>query len=242
MNTDKAVELASQGYVVVAIDHMDAAGSVFPGDQLVVGNVVVNLSLSYLTPILEDRLKDIGFVLDELSRLNATDTLFAGRLDLERIGAYGYSLGGGTVAEFCRIDNRCKAVALLDGYLDPAIDLKRLRLQKPFLSLNSATDPNFTGVPGYKGWLVDTKGLFDKATSDAFWCQIQGSVHFSFTAVGTLIGDPYCRAPTTASRRQSLVIRACMVSFFAKYLKNGDDHLLDDPAAVYPEVINFMRK
>jgi len=33
-----------------------------------------------------------------------------------------------------------------------------------------------------------------------------------------------------------------MLSFFDKYLKGQDDHLLDDPARLFPEVINFARK
>ena len=33
-----------------------------------------------------------------------------------------------------------------------------------------------------------------------------------------------------------------MLSCFDKYLKGEDDHLLDNPAAVYPNIINFQRK
>jgi hypothetical protein len=32
------------------------------------------------------------------------------------------------------------------------------------------------------------------------------------------------------------------VSFFDKYLKGADNHLLENPAAVYPNIINFRRK
>ena len=33
-----------------------------------------------------------------------------------------------------------------------------------------------------------------------------------------------------------------MLSFFDKYLKGEDDHLLDHPAAVYTNIINFQSK
>jgi len=35
---------------------------------------------------------------------------------------------------------------------------------------------------------------------------------------------------------------ACIVSFFDKYLKGEDNHLLDNPAAVYTNIINFRSK
>ena len=48
--------------------------------------------------------------------------------------------------------------------------------------------------------------------------------------------------PPPASRAQSQTIRACTLSFFDKYLKGEDDHLLDNPAAVYTNIINFQSK
>jgi predicted dienelactone hydrolase len=43
-----------------------------------------------------DRPLDISFVLDELARLAAADGVYQGRLDLERVGMIGHSLGGYT--------------------------------------------------------------------------------------------------------------------------------------------------
>ena len=40
--------------------------------------------------------------------------------------------------------------------------------------------------------------------------------------------------PTSISRAHREIIRACTLSFFDKYLKGQDDHLLDNPAAVSP--------
>ena len=150
------------------------------------------------------------------------------------------------VAEFGRIDARCKAVVLLDAgwALEGATEVDRLGLQIPFLSINDWTAPHtLLPPPGYGLWLVASQALFAKATSDAFWCQIQDSLHQSFQDRGSLISDPTRLAePTPASRAQSQTIRACTLSFFDKYLKNQDDHLLDNPAAVYPNVINFQGK
>ena len=38
------------------------------------------------------------------------------------------------------------------------------------------------------------------------------------------------------------ITRADFDSFFNKYLKNQDDHLLDGSSADYPEVIEFLKK
>ena len=175
---------------------------------------------------------------------------------MERLGTFAFSLGNVIAAEFCRIDARCKAFVLLDAGPTPdlSINLTQLGLQKPFLSMNSAISvgpvpgqilcrTNPAPLPGSGEWLAATQALFTNAINNAFWFQIQGSSHASFNDRGSLISDPSLMGdPTPASRAQSQTIRACTVSFFDKYLKNQDDHLLDDPAAVYPNIINFKSK
>ena len=97
--------------------------------------------------------------------------------------------------------------------------------------------------PGFGEWLSASLALFTNAISDAFWCQIQGSSHNGLSDRSSVINDASGTGnPTTASRSQALAIRACTVSFFDKYLKGKDDHLLDNPAAVHPNIINFQSK
>ncbi len=253
-NTDKALELASHGYVVAAMDY-PYASALFPDGQVVDGvSPSCNLTVECYQPTLDNRIKDIRFVLDELSRLNTNGALFAGRLDLERLGIFAHSVGNVFAAEFCRIDARCKAMVLLDAArtLCLSANLTQLGLQKPFLSMNCASSvgpwpPPPKGLPpvppGSSEWLAPTLALFAKATNNAFWFQIQDSGHASFQDRGSLISDPSLTVdPTPASRSQSQTIRACTLSFFDKYLKKQDDHLLDNPAAVYPNIINFQSK
>jgi dienelactone hydrolase len=247
-NTDKALELASHGYVVVAMDHPWATASVFPNGQVVPGSGTCSNPKSCFQPTIDDGIKDYRFVLDEMARLNSNDALFTGRLNLDRLGAFGFSLGCVPVAEFCRIDVRCKAVVLLDpGWiLEAPTDLNQFGLQKPFLSMNSFSGPRPPAPPSppyTTEWLYGSLLLFTNAISDAFWFQIQDSSHQSFQDRGSLISNHTRTAdPTPVSRNHSQTIRACTLSFFDKYLKNQDDHLLDNPTAVYPNVINFQRK
>ena len=53
-------------------------------------------------------------VLDKLAELNTEDPLFAGRLDLERIGVHGGSFGG-MVFKTCADDLRVKCALLWDA-------------------------------------------------------------------------------------------------------------------------------
>ncbi len=109
-NTDKTEELASWGYVVVGLDTSDTELSVFPDGTVVIGgansSTVADLDLG-----IEGRLLDLQFVLDQLEKLNAGDPRLGGRLDLEKIGAFGWDLGGATAAQLCLRDPRCKAGA-----------------------------------------------------------------------------------------------------------------------------------
>jgi hypothetical protein len=99
------------------------------------------------------------------------------------------------------------------------------------------------GNDNYGPWLASATNLFAHAISDAFWFQLKDSTHQSFNDKGSLVNDPTVMSdPTPVSREQSRTIRACTLSFFNKYLKGEDDHLLDNPAAVYPNIINFRRK
>ena len=103
------------------------------------------------------------------------------------------------------------------------------------------TDP----CPNWGPSLYASLVLFTNALNNAFWFQIQDSSHNNFDELVGLIYGPtliFQNGPTPASRGISQTIGACTLSFFNKYLKNQDDHLLDNPDAVYPNIINFQSK
>jgi pimeloyl-ACP methyl ester carboxylesterase len=68
-----------------------------------------------------------GFIVDQLGKLNNADTpeRFAGRLDLQRLGLLGHSLGGASIAQFCHDDSRCKAAVDVDGALLKSSNVRR---------------------------------------------------------------------------------------------------------------------
>jgi len=122
-----AEDLASHGYVVIAINHTHEATAVtFPDGRLeksVLGSHLTDSSHTdpaTLDSAVEVRLADLKFVLDELPRLNSgRDSDFAGRLDLSNIALVGHSLGGLTTVRALEKEPRFKAGVLLDAVVPP---------------------------------------------------------------------------------------------------------------------------
>jgi hypothetical protein len=111
---------------------------------------------------------------------------------------------------------------VLEGYLQGADTLRQEGLGKPLLAMYSEASSEPI--------------LFNKATRDAYFFQVSRTDHFAFKD----LTEEYLA--TNSIRRGAAALRACVVSFFSRYLKSEDDRLLDDPVAVYPEIINFRTK
>jgi len=123
-------ELASHGFIVASICHPYSTGvTVFPDGRVVRANeagsrfeLLKKHHEGSLETIAKDRdmigevwLADVRFVLDSLAQLNKNDELFAGRLNLSRVGIFGHSFGGATAALAVQSDRRFKAGINLDG-------------------------------------------------------------------------------------------------------------------------------
>ena len=206
-HTQLMEELASHGYVVVAMDHTDCWATEFPDGRYLAGNHSGDVW---------GRLKDMTFLLDELAVLNTGDPLFAGRLDLDRIGVSGGSYGG-MVVETCRSDSRVKCAGLYDA---TNVRLHPAGLQKPFLVA--------LGESNY--FYSDDQWLFSKATTNAVWLQIRGANHYTPCDFGWTVQIPWGRKP-------ALAMDACYVWFFDTYLKGETP-----PFPTNPEIYSVQRK
>ncbi len=217
-NTEKAQQLASHGFVVVACDHTDTYGTVLPPDRLILGGNVWSFDF------LEDRVRDVVFLLDRFAAWNVDDPVFKGRLDLGRIGIMGWSWGGCTAAEASRREPRLRAAVLLDAYFGSVPTLLTNGLAKPFLAMTTAN-----GSP-------DNAVLFERSHRDAYQLCVQGATHDTFTDSAWIVDA------SESSRRQALAMDACLLSFFNKHLRGTDDGLLNDPGARHPDVTLFRKK
>jgi predicted dienelactone hydrolase len=124
LGTTLCDDLASRGYVVVAIDHTYEVGTVeFPGGRVETSRLPDEFDKagpSGITALMEKtmavRVADTRFVLDQLGALTVSARL-SDAADLDRIGMFGQSAGGFTALAAMHDDRRIKAAADLDGLL-----------------------------------------------------------------------------------------------------------------------------
>jgi predicted dienelactone hydrolase len=157
MNTYQVEQLASRGYIVVAIDQPGAAAAVvFPNGHQVAGldraQFKAAVRPSYLpvapgtprdaTPLppglarqggslIAYLAQDVVFTLDQLESLNRADpnAILTRKLDLRRVGVFGISLGGIVVGEACRREPRLRACLVMDAAMPT--DVVRAGLRQP---------------------------------------------------------------------------------------------------------------
>ena len=153
--------LASCGYVVVAMDHFDAYGTVFPDGSYLRTNIASSSAEGT-----RDRIRDVFFVLDELARWNESDPDFASRLDLGRVATMGYSWGGEVAGESACTSSRIHAAIIVDWPLNSwaAPVLVASGLSKPCLLMGGT-------------FLSAHQSLFNRLTRDAVSVQFSVADH-----------------------------------------------------------------
>ncbi len=245
INTNQTEALASRGFIVVSIDHTyGALVTVFPDGRVALNNPQ---ALPSETSVGADEYKrasemvegvyaaDIRFVMDTLERLNAgeIDARFAGRLDLERLGVFGHSTGGGATVLACQADARCKAGLGMDAWVVPVPEAAiTAGLTQPFFFMESevwASAKNKAKMETLYGAHLE---------SEAYRMTILGTKHYDFTLLPLL--TPLAPAlklkgPLNGPRGMQ-IITDYLVAFFEHYLQGKDAPLLAGPAIDYPEV------
>lgn len=111
-----AEDLASHGFVVIGIDHPYQSAAVALGETVAVyaGDPPLVEAAGVVRARIEERVSDIGFVLDRLAADGAGIEGLARQLDLDRVGVIGHSNGGLAAVQICD-DPRVRACANLDG-------------------------------------------------------------------------------------------------------------------------------
>ena len=132
INQDQIEALVSHGYVVVSADHTyGALVTCFPDGRIAKYDPRAlhgddseedNDQMSQI--LVQTYAADAQFVLDQMAQLNAADPdrRFTGRLDVEHVGFFGHSTGGGAVVQVCAKDLRCQAVLGMDAWVEPVAD------------------------------------------------------------------------------------------------------------------------
>ncbi|WP_301327234.1 alpha/beta hydrolase family protein [Nocardia amikacinitolerans] len=174
-STAQAEDLASHGYIVVAMNHTHEAFAVhFPDGRVQRTVVPLDSPQEVLRDLLlPTRVADTEFVLDELTANAAGHPLpehLVESMDLSRVGMFGHSLGGSTTTQALHDDPRIRAGVNLDGPVlgsvaDDGTD-------RPLLMLASESSPWF-GKPGWEPYWRRNTGL-------KLPLRLPGTQHMSF--------------------------------------------------------------
>jgi predicted dienelactone hydrolase len=205
-------------------------------------------TLAFFTKLMDARTADTELVLD---RLKSLPDRLTGGMDLNRIGMFGHSAGGFTTANLMYADPRIKAGINMDGTLEYTVtpdgtDLSQVAqhgLDRPFLLMGSSGRyaSNVHGEPSWAAFWRHQSGWKADVT-------LNGAEHASFTDAEALLPQLAGRVPAAMlaydvgavdPRRAVAADRALVDSFFDRFLKGRDDHLLDGGASRYP--ISFVR-
>ncbi len=247
--TTLAEDLASHGYIVVGFDAPYRTFVVVLEDGRVVSrpstNDPENLPADEASRLINRLLLmwtgDTKFVVSQLERMNAADPSgkFTGRLDLQRLGMFGHSFGGGTALQFCHDDPRCKAGIDIDGA--PYGGVVQEGLQQPFMFLLSDHSREMAD-PASKQILADFRSIYERLPRGRLFVTIRGANHFSFSDQ-MLVKSHYViellhlLGVSGLEGWRGLAITAdCVHTFFDVYLKNAPADLLNRPSQLYPEV------
>ncbi|MFI6732417.1 alpha/beta hydrolase family protein [Nonomuraea sp. NPDC050451] len=179
-NTAWAEELASLGYVVVALDHpYDSAAVVLADGRTVRTRVAATgddredeRRAAGWTAVRAD---DLGFVLTQLGRLDRGEIAgpLTGRLDTARAAVTGHSIGGAAALRAARQDSRFAAVIDLDG---APHDPEPRPFRQPVLALTHPVDP--ADNPTYIPRLTQ---VLELSTATSYRLTVPGTAHLTFT-------------------------------------------------------------
>ncbi len=266
MNTFQVEALVSKGFVVAAIDQpRTAAVVVFPDGRevgaLPLDQMMPLIRRSYspagVAPMLGGRAfdkgiipylaQDVSFTLNQLAAINEADpnAILTGRLDLQKVGTFGVSLGGIVGSEACRIEPRLRACLFMDAPMP--VDVVKSGLQQPALWITRDVETMRLERRRSGGWSevdisehqTSMRAAFDNSRGKAYLVQVPGIFHVNLTDVplwSPLLPWLGITGPIDAERAHHIV-NAYSLAFFNRHLLGGAEAAIDDLARQYPEVM-----
>jgi len=172
-----AEALAREGIVVAAPDHVN--GSLFERKD-----VLTDSAYQFTREFLQTRAADLGRLLDVLLEPQAevVPAGLRGRLDAQRIGAVGHSLGGITVGLFSVNDTRVRASLYLA--IVPSASPLRLAFGLPdptqFRTVALYLSAQEDAVVAGGGGVAELAANYEDQPLPAFWIDVRNAGHFSF--------------------------------------------------------------
>ncbi len=243
-NTGQMIQLASHGYVVVAVSHTyGAVATIFPD-----GTIAYNNPSALPDGVPDDEYEiaarklvnqwagDLAFTLDNLGIWNSDIRgSYYSKLDFNRIGVYGHSTGGGAAIQFCGADSRCKALLGMDPFMRPV---------SAEVLAHGVSQPSFFMFS--QGWadLVDSKNnqlfnqFFPRASDSKGAITIQGTKHYDFSDLPLLspIAPQLGLKGPLNGKRVTEIVDTYLIEFFEMTLNNKPSNFFNGNFTDFPEV------
>ena len=243
-NTGQALELASHGYVVIAVQHTyGAVITVFPDGTVALNNPKAlpededDPNYEVVARKLVDQwAEDMSFVLDQFQGLNGdAESIFFQKLDMERVGVYGHSTGGGAAIEFCGRDARCKSVLGMDPFMRPV---------SAEVIENGLTQPSFFMFSQAWTEITDSKNnmlfnqFYPNVSDSKGVIFINGTKHFDFSDLPLLspIAPQLGLKGPLNGKRVTEIVDSYLLDFFEMTLNNIPSTLFDGSFDDFSEV------
>lgn len=265
MSTFQVEELVSQGYVVVALDQPHTAASVqfpdgrqvamFPLERL---HPLIGASLmpADVAPVVNGRAVPEGiirylahdalFVLNQLAALNRNDPngILTGRLDLERVGVFGVSLGGIIAGEACLLDLRFRACLVMDAPMTAQV--VRTGLKQPSMWITRDAETMRLERARAGGWseddihlhLTTMRAVFERLPANGYLVEVPGAFHSNFMDLPLwfpLASRLGVTGPIDGKRAHD-IINAYTLAFFDRHVKGQPTAGFEELNGKYPEV------
>jgi hypothetical protein len=245
--TAQIENFVSHGYVVVAIEHTDAAGVVlFPDDHIRLQREVpppppvpkdpLQAMIASAQSGTETGAEDLRFVLNELQQGTIPE---AQVMDFSQVAAIGHSYGGTFTARACQLDSRIRACISEDGEVNPVgvyFDYPdHASFRQPFLFLEIDPHPSddmlarmHESREQWEQYVTHEHEQLNTCVPGSYHVILNGTgmTHASFSD-GLLLGaTPGSPQASTALRNLSLT-ESLELSFLDKVLKKKPTPLLD---------------
>jgi dienelactone hydrolase len=248
-------DLASHGYIVVAIDHPYNSGPVALPDGRVIRPLPAPELSDDVTP--KDKVYDIInkevaketddtlFILGQLRLMNeVAGSPFYHRIDFSRIGALGYSLGGGVAADLAWRDPAIRAVVDMDTPV--YAQAREHGITQPIMVLNedlAHTSPDDRAHMSFgqrrdaeidEGDYQHQMPMFTRPGS--YFISLHGTLHSSFQdGILTSPLQRFSYAGEIPPAHLIPILRQYILAFFDQTLRGTRSPLLAAPRSPFPE-------